>query len=208
MDKQHNLEYLLSLVSEQKRKKVERVIQNRTRYVTVVLENIEHAHNASAVVRSCDIFGVQDVNIITSKRSFALENGISKGASKWVDLYRYDDTVSCVNALKKQGYKIVATTPHKKGYELTELPVDAKQAIFFGTEISGLSKEALELADEFVTIPMFGFTESFNISVSVSIFLYQVITKLHNSSIEWRLSKEEKNKILILWLQRVLGIIT
>ncbi|HLE76314.1 MAG TPA: RNA methyltransferase [Candidatus Babeliales bacterium] len=201
-----DIAYLSSLVSENKRTLIEKALEYRTRYLTVAIENTTNPHNASAIVRSCDIFGVQDMHIIQSSDAFRALNTVAKGASKWVDLYPHKTTASCISQLKQQGYRIVATTPHERGYTLSELPVTQKTALLFGTEITGLSDEAIALADDFVTIPMFGFTESFNISVSAAICLYDFITRLHASDSVWQLTAAEKETLQREWLQRVLHI--
>ena len=187
-----DISYLSTLVSENKRDLIEKVLEYRTRYLTAVLENIEQPHNASAVIRSCDIFGVQDLHVIESEASFRAQTTIAKGANKWVDVYQYSTTKKCIDDLKQKGYRIVATTPHAKGITLSELSLDRKTALLFGTEVTGLSDEAIEMADEYVTIPMFGFTESFNISVSAAICLHTLITKLHATDIDWQMPEEEK----------------
>lgn len=201
-----DIAYLESLVSENKRDVIQRALEYRTRYLTVAVENSTNPHNASAVVRSCDIFGVQDMHVIQSNEAFKALNAVAKGASKWINLYRYETTASCIEQLKKDGYRIVATTPHERGYTLSELPIQHKTALFFGTEITGISDEVVERADDFVTIPMFGFTESFNISVSVAICLYDVIMRIHASDVTWHLTLQEKETLQREWLQRILHI--
>jgi tRNA (guanosine-2'-O-)-methyltransferase len=202
--KQEEIAYLNSLVTENKRNKIEQVLDYRTRYVTVALENIEQPHNASAVIRSCDIFGVQDLHVIEEEHRFTPQNSIAKGAVKWIDTYHYTSTTQCITTLKKEGYSIVATTPHSRGYSLSQLPLYQKVAFLFGTEATGLSQEALDAADEYVTIPMFGFTESFNISVSVSLCLYDIISRLHQSKIHWQLPKDERENLQLKWLKKIL----
>ncbi len=206
MPSKDDIAYLSTLVSENKRKLIAKVLEYRTRYLTVALEDITQPHNASAVIRSCDIFGVQDMHVIESEQAFNAINTVAKGASKWIDLYRYKNTKECITTLKKNGYRIVATTPHERGYTLSELPINQKIALLFGTEITGLSDESIALADDFVTIPMFGFTESFNISVSAAICLYHLITKIHASDIAWQLTSAEKETLQREWLQRILHI--
>jgi len=127
---------------------------------------------------------------------------ISKGASKWIDFYRYKRIDHCVKELKQKGYKIVATTPHTKSCFLHELDITEKTALVFGNEAVGISKETLELADEFVTIPMVGFTESFNISVSVAICLYDITQRLRASNIDWRLSEQETIDVMLSWARK------
>lgn len=189
--KKELIEYLRPYVTEHKQKLIERVLRERTRFLTIALENVYQPHNASAVLRSAECFGVQEVNLIESSNKFTATEGIAMGAAKWLMLKRYQDTQSCYQVLKQHGYKIIATTPHTDGCELPDLPIDHKMALIFGTEDTGLSKEALDVADAYVKIPMFGFTESFNISVSVALCLYDIMMRLHASCIDWRLSADE-----------------
>ncbi len=203
-EKAKEIAYLSSLVTENKKEKIESVLGYRTRYITVALENILQPHNASAVIRSADIFGLQDIHVIDELAPFTPQITIAKGATKWVDTHRYSTTERCITTLKSEGYRIIATTPHTRGYTLSSLPLDQKTALLFGTEVTGLSDQALAAADGYVTIPMFGFTESFNISVSVSICLYHIITKLHQSDIEWQLPRDQKENLHLKWLKKVL----
>ena len=202
--KQALLAYLLPYATEQRREKMARVIVDRTRHATVVLEDIFQSHNASAVIRSCEIFGIQDVHVIEKNNPFSVTGTVAMGASKWIDIAHYQETVDCFTQLKERGYRIIATTPHDDAVQLQDLPLDTKMALAFGTELTGLSQAALDHADEFVTIPMYGFTESFNISVSVALCLYHTITSLHTSSISWQTSKEEQVDIQLNWLRRML----
>jgi tRNA (guanosine-2'-O-)-methyltransferase len=125
------------------------------------------------------------------------------GASKWVDVHSYTSITDSLNALKQQGYRIVATTPHTNSYTLPTLPIDQKTALVFGSEQTGLSQEALAAADMFVKIPMYGFVESFNVSVSVALCLYDVINRLHNLTYAWKLSEEEKQDIMLAWIRKI-----
>src|SRR5690606_12525524 len=145
------------------------------------LENLFQPHNASAVLRSCDGFGIQDIHIIENYNKYKPNREIDMGSSKWLNTIKYkekeNNTVECIRHLKSKGYKIVATTPHENDCLIDDLPLDQPTALLFGTELTGLTKEALNEADAFVKIPMFGFTESFNISVSVALALYSVTQK-------------------------------
>src|SRR5579872_4995514 len=195
-DKKILVESLWNYISENKRAKMIEVIEHRTRHVTVVLEDIFQPHNASAVLRSADIFGVQNVHVVEAKYAFKPVSTIAMGSAKWLDIHRYKSTTCAITALKASGYRIVATTPHTDSYELPTLPIDSKMALVFGSEQTGLSDEAMQQADMFVKIPMYGFVESFNVSVSVALCLYDVIQRLHHSTYQWRLSEEEKQDIL------------
>lgn len=202
-DKAALIEQLLAYVTDNKREKMQAVLENRTRYITVVLEDLFQPHNASAALRTCDIFGVQDVHVVEAHNTFKAIPTIAMGASKWVDVQSYSSITDSIAALKKQGYRIVATTPHTNCYELPTLPLDQKTALVFGSEQTGLSQEALAQADMFVKIPMYGFVESFNVSVSVALCLYDVMNRLHASEYAWQLTQEEKQDILLAWIKKV-----
>ena len=208
--KQQLYAYLANFATTNKREKIEQVVAYRTRYLTVVLEDIYQAQNASAVIRSCDCFGVQDLHVIENRNQFAIKVGVTQGASKWVDIHRYNqqdtsNTQLCLQTLKRQGYRIIATSPHRNDSPLADLSLDGKMALVFGAEELGLSQEALALADEFVHIPMFGFTESFNISVSVAICLYHITTALHQSEMPWQLTPEEALNVKLSWIKKVVN---
>lgn len=203
MDKSALIEQLLQYVTKNKQDKMLAVLKNRTRYVTIVLEDLFQPHNASAALRTCDIFGVQDVHVVQAHYQFKAVDTISMGASKWIDVTSHTSISDSITALKKEGYRIVATSPHLQSYSLSDLPLDQKTALIFGSEQTGLSQAALSQADIFVKIPMFGFVESFNVSVSVALCLYDIITRLHKSDYQWQLSLEEKQDILLKWIRQI-----
>lgn len=209
MDKEL-IKYLSNFVSDNKNQLFEETIHWRTRYITVVLEDIYQSQNASAVLRTCDCFGIQDVHIIENRNIYDVNPDVALGSNQWLNMFKYNEaknnTTSTIKQLKKQGYRIVATTPHTEDVELNHLDLDSgKTALLFGTELRGLSNEALEMADEYVKIPMFGFTESFNISVSAAIILHSLTNRLRNSqSVNWQLNDPEKEKILIQWYKNTI----
>lgn len=203
-------EKLKSFFSENKANIFDRVIQNRTRYLTVMIENVFQPQNASAVLRTCDLMGVQDVHIIENYNKYKVNPHVALGASKWLNLYKYSEkpynTLEAYEKLRQQGYRIIATTPHQKGVTLDELPLDTgKMALVFGTELEGLTDQAIEYADEYVSIPMYGFTESFNISVSAALIVRDLIERLHRSDIKWQLGDAEKMDIMIEWALKVIN---
>ena len=185
------LEYLERFVSPQRLERFREILALRTRHITVALEDVYQMHNASAVIRSCDVFGIQDAHLIEARFGRRLDRKIAMGAQKWVDIYRYDSTEACLGALRSSGYRIVATTPHGSGYSPDQLPLDRPVALFFGTEKEGLSEQILSQADAEVRIPMVGFTESLNISVAAAILLYDLSARLRKSEIRWGLSEPE-----------------
>jgi tRNA (guanosine-2'-O-)-methyltransferase len=196
--------YLSSFVTPTRLEKIIQVLELRTNHVTVVLEDIFQSHNASAVVRSVECMGVQSLHVVEKQFAFKPAKGVAMGSAQWLDIHHYKMTTDCFKQLKSDGYKLVATTPHGKAYTLSQLPIDTKCALIFGTENVGLSKDALEHADEFVTIPMYGFTQSYNVSVSVALCLYDIISRLRKSEINWQLNQDEKQQILLEWLRRTI----
>ncbi len=201
--------YLGSFLTDHKVGGFQEVLDNRTRHITIVLEDIHQTHNASATVRSCDCFGIQELNIIENENRFTINPAVTRGASKWVDLTRWnekgvDNTPICLNHLKEKGYRIIATTPHTSACLLPDLPVDQPLAIMFGRERTGIRESALDLADEHVRIPMYGFTESYNISVSVALTLHDLVTRLHRSDVDWRLDERDRLEIEYRWITKVL----
>ncbi len=202
------LNHLHSFISDNKASLFNKIIQDRTKYITVVLEDIFQPHNASAVLRTCDCFGVQDVHIIENNNTYEVNPDVALGSSKWLNLIKHNsdsnNTLSAYKALKKEGYRIVATTPHKNDVMLDELELDKKTAFVFGTELNGLSQEAIDHADAYVKIPMYGFTESFNISVSASLILRHTIEKLKKSDTNWQLNEDEIIDIKLNWIQNVI----
>lgn len=212
MDKQQKkdfIRYASALWNERRRERAQEIVRHRTRWATMVLEDIYQSHNISAAIRSAECFGLQDVHIIEQTNRFSVNINITKGASEWMDLYRYRDpersnVADCYAELKKRGYQIIATSPHPKGYILSEMPVDKPFALVFGTEETGLSSYALEHADAYVRIPMYGFTESFNISVSAALCLMDATERMRALQVPWQLSDEEQDDIMLAWLRRTI----
>jgi len=203
---QQLINYFNQFVSEHKKELFGRLIKHRTRYLTLVLEDIYHPHNASAVLRTCDCFGIQDVHIIENDNLYEINPDVALGSSNWLTMNRYNETnnntLAAINLLKKQGYRIVATTPHTNDVNLEDFDLTkGKAALFFGTEMRGVTNLVLENADEFLKIPMYGFTESFNISVSASIILHHLTYKLRNSALNWQLDEVEKQEVMLNWLK-------
>ncbi|APY11781.1 rRNA methyltransferase [Seonamhaeicola sp. S2-3] len=198
------VEYLESYLTENRRTRFNKVLSQRTKHFTVATEDVYQLHNTSAVIRSCDVFGIQEVNIVEEQNTKRIDREIAMGAQKWVDLNRYHSVKDCITDLKKEGYQIVATTPHTNDCELHDFDVTKKSCFFFGRETEGLSEEVLQSADCFLKIPMFGFTESLNISVSAAIILQHVTTKLRQTNINWQLSETEIHEKKLDWIAKTI----
>ncbi|WP_242203688.1 TrmH family RNA methyltransferase [Aestuariivivens insulae] len=198
------LEYIESYLTPSRRVKFEKVLSQRTKHFAVAIEDVYQLHNTSAVIRSCDVFGVQEVNIIEEINTKRIDREIAMGAQKWVDINRYNTVKDCIKDLKQQGYQIVATTPHTNDCELHDFDVTQKSCFFFGRETEGLSDTVLNEADCFLKIPMVGFTESLNISVSAAIILQHVTTKLKHTNINWQLREQELLEKRLDWCKKTI----
>lgn len=201
------LERIEPFVSEHKKELFNKILNNRTRHITVAIEDIFQSHNASAVLRSCDCFGVQDVHIIENRNEYNVNPDVAQGSFKWIDMIKYNkqenNTLDCITSLKDKGYTVVATSPHKDDVLLDELPIDKPIALLFGTEGEGLTDIALNNADAHMKIPMYGFTESFNISVSAAMCIHTLTEKMRKSDVDWGLSQEEKDVLYLDWCKKV-----
>lgn len=198
------IEYLESYLTENRRARFEQVLSQRTKHFTVATEDVYQLHNTSAVMRSCDVFGIQELHVIEERNLKKIDREIAMGAQKWVDLKRYHSAKECVSSLKEQGYQIVATTPHTNDCVLQDFDVSKKSCFFFGRETEGLSREVLDNADCYLKIPMVGFTESLNISVSAAIILQDVTSKLKQSNVLWQLSHEELLEKRFDWCKKTI----
>lgn len=198
------VEYLSEFVTDYKNDLFRRLIAERTSYVTMVLEDFYQQHNCSAVLRSCDCFGIQNVHIIENMNTFTDNSEISMGASDWLTIHRHrkreNNTIETIDILKSQGYRIIATTPHEQDTFIDQIDLHkGKMAFCMGTELTGLSDDVLTRADEFVKVPMYGFTESYNVSVCAALLMYSVVQRLRQTEIDWHLSDEERDQVLFAW---------
>ncbi len=201
-------DYFLRFVSDHRKEFLEKVLNQRTRYITMVLEDIYQSQNASAVIRTCECMGIQDVHIIENDSKYTVNRKVLKGSYKWVDLIRHkgkmrNNTETCFEVLRASGYKIAVTDPSPEGISIHDVSVNDKIAIVMGNELKGTSSYAIEHADMKVRIPMYGFTESLNISVSAAICLNTLVPALRVSEVDWRLTESEKDEIRINWLRKM-----
>jgi len=208
-DIQKLIDYMSQFITPERYQRFQTVVENRTRYITVVLEDIFQPHNASAVLRSCECFGIQNVHIIENQNEYMINPDIVLGSSSWLNLYKYNslqhNTADCLQKLRQDGYRIVATSPHIHACSLDTFSLEkGKFALVYGTELNGLSEQVIKEADEFLYIPMHGFTESLNISVSVAVCLQYLCHFLRLSSVDWKLNLQERNSTLLQWLRNSL----
>ena len=204
------LEALRKYILPERAERIHNSAIERTKLIRVVIEDIYQDNNAGAVYRTCDCFGIQEATVIENYYLTKVAKSISKGSEKWLTINKHDEentnnTVACIKNLKAQGYKVVATTPHNPDVLLPDFEITEKTAIIFGTEGKGLTQDALELADIKLKVPIYGFTESFNISVSAALVLQDLTTKLRKSKLQWQLTENERIELEIDWIVKSMG---
>ena len=200
------IEGLEQFVTDERKERLLSVLDNRTRHVTVVLEDLYQTQNISSVMRSCECYSIQDAYIVENRNTFEIHKDISMGADKWLTLHHYPhsehNVKQCIDDLHARGYTVIATLPDEKRTTIMDLPVERKTAFLFGTELTGLSEEAVRYADGAALIPMYGFTESFNISNSAAIILSHFSERLRHSEVDWKLTPDEREELYFSWLQK------
>ena len=200
--------FLSQFVSEHKLQLMEQVLDQRTRYLTVVMEDLHQSQNTSAIVRTCECLGIQDVHIIEEQARYGTNKKVLKGSHYWVDLIKHKvkhvkaGPTAALEELKTQGYRILVTSVDPGSRPVQEIDVSqGKLAVVMGNELRGASGQAVQLADELVHIPMVGFTESFNVSVSAAIILSQLREKVMSIGDRWKLTEEERAELRLAWVR-------
>ena len=193
------LTFLENILTDNRKERFQKVLENRTKHFTIAVEDIFQLHNTSAVMRSCEVFGIQEMNVIEQRYGKSIDKEIAMGAQKWVDINKFETVTDCITNLKEKGYQIIATTPHENDCLLDDFDISKPSALFFGTERDGLSEEILKAADGFLKIPMVGFTESLNISVSAAIIIQNLTERLRKSDINWQLTEDEILEKRMTW---------
>lgn len=204
-DEQAVFAYLSDFLTPRRRERFASVLAQRTRFLTVVLENIYQDHNISAVLRTCDAFGLQDVAAIEKEFGFEVNRQIALGTDQWLTIRRFagpSPTVDCLTDLKRRGYRVVATSPRPGSFPIDKLPLDEPVALVIGNEMDGVSDETLSMADHCVHLPMYGFVESFNLSVATALCLQSLVTRIRATRDDWGLSPEEREHLLLDWTRK------
>ena len=188
------------LRTEERKEVLRRTLAQRTHYMRIMTENMFHPQNASAIMRHCEAFGIQQIHTVEDRCKFDPSVNIVRGTQKWVDVEHHDTTAEALKALKSEGYRIIATTPHRcsstpETFDVTK----GKFALVFGTEHAGISEEVIEAADEFLMIPMCGMVESLNVSASAAILIYMLSQRIREQVDGWQLSEQEQLRLLTRW---------
>lgn len=198
--------FLSTHLSERKRLVFDEVASRRTRHFALVMEDIYQTQNASAILRSAESWGIQDIHVIENDHAFNFHRRISKGAYDWLTIHRYaeasNNTTTCIHSLREKGYRIAITDLNPEAHSPETLPIDAPLAIVLGTEPSGVSDEMRSAADYRIYIPMQGFTESLNVSVAAGVLVYVLMQRLRSSGWKWSLNDEEQLELKIQWARQ------
>ena len=197
---EERLEYMSQFLTEERKEVLRRTLSSRTHYMRIMTENMFHPQNASAIMRHCEAFGIQQIHTVEDRCKFDPSVNIVRGTQKWVDVEHHATTAEALAALKEEGYRIVATTPHRcsvtpETFDVTK----GKFALVFGTEHAGISDEVIEAADDFLMIPMCGMVESLNVSASAAILIYMLSERIRQTVDGWQLSDDEQLKLLTRW---------
>lgn len=199
-EKQQLYDALGEFYSERRKQLFDQLVLNRTRHICVMVEDIYQSHNASAVLRSCDCFGVQDIHVVEQHNRFNPNSEVAMGSDKWLDVFKYKHTLEAYDTLRRQGYQIIATTPHENDMKIDAIDITRPTVLVFGTELTGLTQEAIDHADGYAKIPMYGFTESYNISVSAALSLFSVTERMRKDpQLHWQLSNDEQLELKLRW---------
>lgn len=202
------IEALSAHITPRRLERIREVAGSRTRTLAVVLEDIDNPFNATAVTRTAEGLGIQDIHVIENEHRFALHQGVTLGAAKWLTMHRYaqrgtNNTAACLDRLIDEGYRLVATSPHLDGYTPDTLPLDKPVALVFGYEKTGISAEAASRCTTRLRLPMYGFVESFNITVSAGMALSRLRERVRTECTnEGRLDPEEQRELVLAWVMQ------
>jgi tRNA (guanosine-2'-O-)-methyltransferase len=183
--------------------KMKAVLANRLEQFTVVLDNIHDPHNISAVLRSCEAFGIQDVHVIETVEPFKVNVEVSHHTEKWLTIHCWPGYQECLKELRQQGFSVFTTGFSKRAESIYSLPVDRPLALVFGNEHRGVDADFTALCDGEVIIPMTGFVQSLNISVAAAVAMSAISHSMRNThGIEAVLSSERYASVYREWLER------
>lgn len=194
--------YLQQFLTPERKARFAEVLEDRIGWLRIVVQDMYLDHNASAIMRSCDALGVQHMHAVETFNKFAASAEIALGSEKWVTLHRHlgeNSTQQCLNELRSQGFAVAACVLRPHTLNLQSLPLDRPVALVLGNEKYGVSQEFLDGADYLVHMPMYGFVESFNVSVAAALALQTLTERIRSSSINWGLDDLEKAELKLKW---------
>lgn len=172
--------YLEQFMTERRKARLREVLSQRTRNLVLVLEDIYDPHNASACIRSSEAMGLQELHVAALRIPFKPNPGVTNGAEKWLDMIHHKSVEECVSHLHGRGFTIAAGVLDEGAIPIQELPFDRPVALVFGNEHEGLSEEMAAACDHRFYIPMYGFSQSFNISVASALAVHYAVNQRVN----------------------------
>ena len=192
-------DYLKQFLTQERLKKIEHFASESSDFVLPVMEDVYQFRNAAAIIRSVEACGFHKVVAMEARNVFDPNLTVTKGAETWVEVEKLPHTLDSLQEIKNRGYKLVAVSPEKNASFLPDFKITEPTALIFGTEWQGVSEDFLDFVDETLAIPMYGFTQSFNVSVAAAICCYDLKQKLINSEIDYKLSEEKQTALKIRW---------
>ncbi|MCS6934347.1 MAG: RNA methyltransferase [Chitinophagales bacterium] len=200
------MDYLSKFLTEDRRRQFQEVLCKRTAHISVLTEYLYDEQNLHAIVRTAECLGIQHIHVVEQEKKLKPAKKISRGSHKWVTMHHYlyadSDAGELYESLRRSGYRLAAAEPGIGGYSPEDIPIEEPLIIMLGKERTGLSDTAKAAADYFLQIPMYGFTESYNVSVAAALCLFPIVQRLHRSGINWHLSEQEKNHLWRKWVLR------
>ena len=207
---EHTLRAALASHSSRRVRRFYQVLLQRTRYCTVIVEDLHVPHNISAILRTCDGLGIQDVHILERRHRASISPSIEKGSAQWLTLHHHrvgeTSPLLMMQHLRNRGYRLVATTPHQREECSNPMSLDITSpvAIVLGNELHGLSDTLLSAADACLHLPLYGFVESYNISVAAAMVLFPLMQRVRSSTLAWQLTATEQLEIVQQWAKRAM----
>ena len=197
--KQQIYEHLSRFLSSERLSAIEKQSAGSSRFILPVLEDVFQFRNAAAIIRSVEACGFHQVVAMEKRNTFDPNLEVTKGAENWVAVEKMPHAMESLQKIKSRGYKMVAVSPERDAVSLPDFVINQPVALVFGTEWHGVSENFLEFCDETVSIPMYGFTSSFNVSVAAAICIYDLKQKLIQNHIHHFLSEDEQQDLKIRW---------
>jgi tRNA (guanosine-2'-O-)-methyltransferase len=199
-----------SFLSDERKASVEHVLSHRTKHIRVAVEDLIDSHNVSAIIRTGECMGIQDFHVIDNEQNFHIGKGVSKGASKWIDIHRHnesdvDNSLEAIKNLKEAGYQLLVTSLASRATALNAVDISRPFVVVLGNETRGTSEIMKEHADQLISVPMYGFTESYNVSVSAGIILHQLTERIHKEVENWQLTEKEKIDYKFQWYKKCMA---
>lgn len=191
--------YLKQFLTTARLEKIEKYAPESTGFILPVMEDIFQFRNAAAIVRSAEACGIHKIVALEKDHIFNPNLKVTKGAENWVEVEKLPYDIETLKQIKARGFKIVAVSPENNATHLPDFKIEQPISLVFGTEHEGVTEEILDFADETVSIPMFGFTQSYNVSVAAAICFYDLRQKLENSDIDFKIPAEQILDLKIRW---------